>query len=401
MKQGDGKFAARDFKGALKDYQAANAIMQVPSTGLPLAKTQIELGMLVEARDTLLAVTRSPKQPGEPAAFAKAREEAGPLAQKLADRIPSLSISVEGPANGAAQVAIDGAAVPPDTLGTPRKVNPGTHVVTVTSPGYESATRNVIVKEGESAKLSIDLRPGTASGAPAGGGTRLHIVSPAEPGNVIIDGKASGATPLDLPISPGAHKIEIEYPGGSRDERSVDVRAGKTADVEFRPSTIDALARYRRGVHLGLAVGPEDEVFLNGGTIYNGGTIGLVVNIGITPTFDFGTGVAAAGFYTANGNGSGEATLLVPAMLRVHVAPWFLASAGGTAGAAFGFKDLANAISNGKTFAPTFIAGPEWQLLMLGGDKREFEVGLEQGFHFGGAPVELHQMLMFSYLSLD
>jgi hypothetical protein len=39
--------------------------------------------------------------------------------------------------------------------------------------------------------------------------------------------------------------------------------------------------------------------------------------------------------------------------------------------------------------------------LMVGGGKREFEVGLEQGFHFGSGNTELHQMLMFTYLLLD
>jgi hypothetical protein len=60
MKEGDGKFAAKDYAGALKAYEAAHAIMQVPSTGLPLAKAQLERGLLVEARDTLLQITRHP-----------------------------------------------------------------------------------------------------------------------------------------------------------------------------------------------------------------------------------------------------------------------------------------------------------------------------------------------------
>ena len=56
MDEGDRKFAAKDFKGALDAYQGAHAIMGVPTTGIEVAKAQEALGLLVEARDTLLAV---------------------------------------------------------------------------------------------------------------------------------------------------------------------------------------------------------------------------------------------------------------------------------------------------------------------------------------------------------
>src|SRR5262249_21604289 len=65
MDDGDRAFDAGDYPTALRDYEAAHAIMAVPTTGLWLAKTQAALGKLVEARDTAVAVTRMPQKVGE------------------------------------------------------------------------------------------------------------------------------------------------------------------------------------------------------------------------------------------------------------------------------------------------------------------------------------------------
>ncbi len=406
MKQGDTKAASKDFAGALKDYQAAHAIMQVPSTGLSLAKTQIELGLLVEARDTLLGIARLPKPVVEAPPLAKAREEAGPLAQKLAERIPSLSISIDGPPAGSAQVTVDGAAVLPDTLGTPRKVNPGQHTVVAAAQGFQNATRTVTVKEGETAQVAIRLIPG-AGGAPIAempketpGGGHIHVISPVEPGNVIVDGKAVGATPLDVPVKPGSHVVEVEYPGGSHEERHVEVGANGRVEVEVKPSATDALARYRRGPHFGVMFGPSMETFIGlGGNNLFGLTAGPVLNIGITPVFEFETGVTPSFHYHHEGGSPSSTQVIaaVPALLRAHLAPWFMASAGITGGAALNFGNLGQA---GKLHVD-YVVGPEWQLLMVGGGKREFEVGVEQGFHFGSGPIDFHQMVNFTYLFLD
>ncbi len=263
MKHGDEKLAAKDFAGALKDYQAAHAVMQVPSTGLAVAKAQVEQGLLIEARDTLLQVARLPKDANEPAPLARAREEAAALALKLADRIPSVTITVEGPSAGAA-VQVDGALVPPGALGVPRKANPGSHVISASADGYATASANLVLKEGANDKVVLKLVPGHSTAPPpplprpVEGGGVIHIASPSEPGNVFVDGRAVGATPLDVPVSAGKHDVEIGYPGGSHDKQSIDVQSGGTAELTFRPSGIDALARPRKGMHFGSAAGAVD-----------------------------------------------------------------------------------------------------------------------------------------------
>lgn len=406
MKEGDSKFAAKDYAGALKAYQAAHAIMQVPTTGLPLAKAQIEKGLWVEARDTLLSVSRFPKDPNEQSAFNKARDEATQLSQKLIDRIPQVIITLEGVSDPSSiTVQVDGVGIPNAALGTPRKVNPGAHVIAASGSGYKTATANVTLTEGESEKVLLKMVPGEekavsppAGSAPKNPGT-LVIESPKEPGNVIIDGKAVGATPLSLPVEAGVHKVEIEYPGGTHEEKQVDVKAGQKNSLRFDPLPMDAVARFRKGLHFGASGGLWTDARLDGGSPRWGFTLGAVVNIGLTPSFDFRTGLSATGIRRFDDEyATMQISAVVPAMLRIHWGPWFSSSVGLSAGVAL---DTQNAPDGNETIFG-FSIGPEWTVLTLcAGEKREFELSYAQGMRFGDIRQEFHQSLVFTYLFLD
>lgn len=398
MKQGDTAFAAKDFTGALKAYGAANAIMQVPSTGLPLAKAQVEKGLLIEARDTLLQVARHPHDANEPAAFAKARDEASALAQKIAPLIPSLLITIEGaPSDAAVEITVDGTIVSAAALTAPRKMNPGAHVITASAPGFRTETANVTLKEGQNEKLALKLTPGESTpvvptSAAATGPGRIKIVSPTEPGNVFVDGKAVGATPLDVPAAAGRHEVEIEYPGGTHDEKIVTVKAGAAVEVEFQPSPMDAVVRYRKGLNIGFSAGMSMAVPFDYGSPLYGASATFVVNIGITPTFDFRTGATAAFLHKfVEDDIDNQLSAVVPAMLRVNWSPWFSTSAGLSVGFATNLNDR-----HGLSI------GPEWSILtMCAGEKREYELSFAQGLRFGDLRQEYHQSLVFTYLFLD
>lgn len=404
LKEGDEKFEARDFAGALKAYQAAHAIMQVPTTGLSLAKAQIERGLLVEARDTLLQVARSTKEPGETPAFSRARDEATALAQRLAERIPSLTLVVEGaPSDASVDVAIDGVAVPEAASGAPRKVNPGAHALTAYAKGFKPVSRSVNLREGDNEKVALKLVAGEGAPPPiaAGSSTRLSVKSAGEAGNVFIDGKAAGVTPLLVPVTPGAHRVEVEYPGGSHDDIRVEVAAGKLSEVEAKPSPMDAIGRHRKGARFGLVGGPEIMSYLDGGNSFFGANAGLILNIGITPAIDFRTGVTASFMYRHD-DSAWQLAGLIPAMLKVNYTPWFSASAGLTFG--FAYETSWPGWKHGEADPHSgFVIGPEWSPFTLSaGDKRQFELGVTQGLHFGGdRSGEFHQSVVFTYLQLD
>lgn len=165
--RGNDKLQAGDYAAALEAFQGADAIMGVPTTGLGVGRSLILLGRLVEARDKLLRVERIPAPEGEPAPFAAARLEAKSLADDLGRRIPSVTVTISGPpADTAIALTVDGHAVPPQTMGLPRSVDPGEHTIAATAPGYADAQTTITVREAEQAQVELRLLPGGESDAP-------------------------------------------------------------------------------------------------------------------------------------------------------------------------------------------------------------------------------------------
>ena len=169
MDEGDGKIGRGDLRGALDAYLAADKIMGVPTTGLEVGKAQARLGLLLEARDSLLRVTRYPQSAEEPQAYARARADAAELAAQLAGRIPSLQIDVTGPTDDSTIVAsVDGLVVPPGTHRHARKVNPGEKVIRARAKGFRPADQRIALAEGEQRVVRLTLEPLPPGEQPAG-----------------------------------------------------------------------------------------------------------------------------------------------------------------------------------------------------------------------------------------
>jgi hypothetical protein len=169
-----------DLKGALKAFTAADAIMHVPTTGLEVAKTQAALGQLVTARETAARVAHSPEKASDPAPFKQAREAAGSLAEELDGRIPTLTVTVKNVPEGAtATVTIDDAAIPADALGSPRKLDPGHHVV-VAKAGSVDGKQEVDLAEKDRKDVAIELPASAAASVSTSGETSGGGEQPAE-----------------------------------------------------------------------------------------------------------------------------------------------------------------------------------------------------------------------------
>jgi hypothetical protein len=159
MWSGDQLFEKGDHARALQAYLAADAIMNVPTTGLAVARAHAALGQLVEARDKALLVARSAPQPRESTILAEARGAAAKLADGLGPRIPTVRLQIDGPPPDAAvEVTIDGVKVPTAGLAEGRELNPTSHEIVVTATGFEDAARSVKLAEGESRTVQITLQ---------------------------------------------------------------------------------------------------------------------------------------------------------------------------------------------------------------------------------------------------
>lgn len=179
MDDGDKKSSSGDLQGALKSYKAADDIMGVPTTAFEVARVQIKLGLLVEARDTLQRLMRIPKRAKEPAAFSKARAEAARLNDEIQPKIPSLQVSVGGLAAGVVpEVTIDGEALPAAAVGLPRKLNPGIRRVVASAKGYESVSIEVKLIENDTRTVSLQLRPASVEPPPAASSAAVIPTAP-------------------------------------------------------------------------------------------------------------------------------------------------------------------------------------------------------------------------------
>jgi hypothetical protein len=166
-----------DLKGALQRFKAADDIMHVPTTGLEVARTQVPLGLLVEARDTIARIRLIPAKANDPVQFKDARTKANQLDASLDGRVPRLTVVVHGAHAGQTlSVSIDGVPVPATVIGLPRTVDPEHHVVVAKTEDAEGR-QDVDVREGETRSLDVTLvptgspsmpnpRPGRMSDAP-------------------------------------------------------------------------------------------------------------------------------------------------------------------------------------------------------------------------------------------
>jgi hypothetical protein len=161
MKRGNQLRAARDYEGALNAFRAADDIMHVPTTGFEVARSEAQLGQLVEARDMLARVAQIPARSDEPQAFKDAREYARLLDIEIGAKIPKIRLRVDLADNtraaGDVVVSVDGENVPNAALDIPYAVNPGKHTIVANALDGRQAKEEVVVREGEESRIVLLL----------------------------------------------------------------------------------------------------------------------------------------------------------------------------------------------------------------------------------------------------
>jgi hypothetical protein len=160
MDVGRAKYDDGDYAGALESFQGADALVGVTSTGLWVGKALMKLGRLIEARDKLYQVSQLPAPLDESEVLREARTEADQLQHEIADRIPEITITLEGLHDGAQPtIVIDGDVVEQQTLRLPRKVDPGDHVARATARGYHDVEVPFTVEEADRRTVTLTFAP--------------------------------------------------------------------------------------------------------------------------------------------------------------------------------------------------------------------------------------------------
>jgi hypothetical protein len=141
----------------LEKLKAAYSLVRTPILALELGRTHMQLGKLVEARETFLSVARIPVRPEETARSTAARDQSARLADEIRTRLASVTIRVTGAASGAVTVTIDGVAMPAEALGTTRLVDPGGHEVVAQGTDGATSGTHVDLHEGEAREVQLAM----------------------------------------------------------------------------------------------------------------------------------------------------------------------------------------------------------------------------------------------------
>jgi len=158
VQAGDARLADKDYAGALEAYEKAHAIMGVPTTAVPMARIQLLLGKLVEAKAACQFALDFELAPNDPAQFGKAQSEASELLKEAESRIPYLRIVVLGVEAGVpVEVRIDGEGIPGVEAERMHGVNPGSYVVTAQAEGFAEATETVTLAEKQQRTVELFL----------------------------------------------------------------------------------------------------------------------------------------------------------------------------------------------------------------------------------------------------
>ena len=149
---------AGDCAAAVDPLSRSEAMHHAPTTLAILGECHIILGKLVEGAEELTRVVRENINPQAPASFRTAQDRARVHLEEVRPRIPKMRLVVLGAAAGAAlTVRVDGESVPVASLGLDRPVDPGHHRVEVSASGYNMASGELTLREGETQELSLEL----------------------------------------------------------------------------------------------------------------------------------------------------------------------------------------------------------------------------------------------------
>jgi hypothetical protein len=161
--QGQAAYENKRWAEALDLFTRAESLVHSPVHLLYKARSLVQLGQLVKAREAYLSITRDESQSSSPAVL-KAREDAAKEQAALEPRLANLTVKVEGAGAADANVVMDGAKVPSVLIGVSHPADPGTHTLQATGTGAASETQTITLKEGGSGTVTLRLvaTPGAA-----------------------------------------------------------------------------------------------------------------------------------------------------------------------------------------------------------------------------------------------
>lgn len=165
-KAGISEFRKENYSEALRLLETAEEVVHAPTHLLYMARSQVKVGLLVEARETYLKIINEELSSGASRAFQEAQDSAREELSQLASRIPKLKItlqSTDGSLLEDVAVRIDDQLLSSGLIHLPIPANPGARVVSATADGMQEARAEVTLEEGDTEEVTLTLERGSAA----------------------------------------------------------------------------------------------------------------------------------------------------------------------------------------------------------------------------------------------
>ena len=190
-------------RDAIEKLERAEQLRHAPTTSTRLGECEIEVGRLVAGTERLQRVVREPLAPNAHPAFVAAVARAQKALDAALPRIPAVRVSVVAPPGAKIALAIDGEPTPTAVIDTDRRIDPGSHRIEVSAPGFVASSVTVSLDEGETKIVSLELAPDPHARVSSAGGGAAHAES--RPSRVpAILAYSAGALGLAIGIGAGA-----------------------------------------------------------------------------------------------------------------------------------------------------------------------------------------------------
>lgn len=165
-----------------------------------------------------------------------------------------------------AQIFVDGDFVGVSPIQV--EVQPGTHTVLATMPGYTAAQQSVTVAAGETRIVRLTLNPEQAT---------LRVLTSPSGASIYVNGQYRGTAPsagLNLSLAPGTYTISARLSGYEEATTTITLNPGETRSV-----TLTLVPIVRKGT-LNIYTDPVGaSIYLNGRYVGVAGSAGLRLEV--------------------------------------------------------------------------------------------------------------------------
>jgi hypothetical protein len=153
---------AGNCREAVEQLERGEALVHAPTTAVPLAQCDIQLGKVIAGTEILNRVINAPLPPGAPASWADAKRQARGILDAAQPRVAKLRIHVDLPpgVQPNLEITVDGQPVPTVLLDNERPTDPGPHHVAAVQAGMGSAEADVTLADGQIRPVELRIAPG-------------------------------------------------------------------------------------------------------------------------------------------------------------------------------------------------------------------------------------------------